>query len=521
VAENLAQSDFYSYRYFASEGFLPGYSFPRLPLSAYLPGRRQRTERDEFLSRPRFLAISEFGPRAIVYHEGSRYVINKVIMAVDDRAIEPGEERDLITNQAKLCPFCGYLHPMTSAAGADQCERCGTPLEQTLRQLFRLRNVSTKRRDRISSDEEERFRLGYDLRTAMRFTEHAGEAARRTATIRAQRGETALAKLTYGQAATVWRINLGWSRRKNKALYGFQLDLERGYWAASEQAEDVADDPVSARIARVIPYVQDRRNCLLFEPVEPLSEIQMASLQAALKRAIQVEFQLEDAELAAEPLPNEDERRLLLFYESAEGGAGVLRRLLDDTNAMTMVARKALELCHFDPDTGDDRRRGPRAREDCEAACYDCLMSYYNQGDHRLLDRKQVRDLLMQFATATVSASPVAAPRADHLQALLKLCDSDLERQWLKHLDQGGYRLPSKAQALVETCRTRPDFLYEDTLAAIYVDGAQHQYPDRRERDQLNTECMEDLGYTVIRFGVADDWETIFARYPNIFGGRS
>ena len=32
-------SDFYSYRYFASEGFLPGYNFPRLPLSAFIPGQ--------------------------------------------------------------------------------------------------------------------------------------------------------------------------------------------------------------------------------------------------------------------------------------------------------------------------------------------------------------------------------------------------------------------------------------------------------------------------------------------------
>ncbi len=37
-AENVVQSDFYSYRYMASEGFLPGYSFPRLPLSAFIPG---------------------------------------------------------------------------------------------------------------------------------------------------------------------------------------------------------------------------------------------------------------------------------------------------------------------------------------------------------------------------------------------------------------------------------------------------------------------------------------------------
>ena len=103
--ENLAQSDFYSYRYFASEGFLPGYNFPRLPLSAYIPGRRTK-QRDEFLSRPRFLAISEFGPRAIVYHEGSRYLINKVIMPVD------GDEP--LTHQAKRCEACGYLHPIVT-----------------------------------------------------------------------------------------------------------------------------------------------------------------------------------------------------------------------------------------------------------------------------------------------------------------------------------------------------------------------------------------------------------------------
>ncbi|MGH2521433.1 MAG: helicase-related protein, partial [Anaerolineales bacterium] len=519
-SENLAQSDFYSYRYFASEGFLPGYSFPRLPLSAYLPGRRQKTERDEFLSRPRFLAISEFGPRAIVYHEGSRYVINKVIMAVDERALEPGNEHDPLTQQAKLCPSCGYLHPVTGAAGADQCERCGMPLEQTLRQLFRLQNVSTKRRDRISSDEEERFRLGYELRTAVRFAPRDGDASYRTASVR--QGEATLATLTYGQAATLWRINLGWTRRKNQAQYGFLLDMERGYWVANDQAaQDAADDPVSARTMSVIPFVQDRRNCLMLEPSESLTTTQMASLQAALKSAIQVRFQLEDGELAAEPLPNGDERRILLFYEAAEGGAGVLRRLVDDASALASVAHRALELCHFEPDTGADRRRGPRAKEDCEAACYDCLMSYYNQRDHRLLDRQQIRDLLQQLALAVVSASPVAAPRAEHLQALLNLCDSELEREWLRFLDKHGHRLPSKAQPPIATCRTRPDFLYEDSLAAIYVDGPHHQYPERHERDRLNTECMEDLGYSVIRFAVRDDWTALVIRYPAVFGEPS
>ena len=117
--KNIMQSDFYSYRYFASEGFLPGYNFPRLPLSAYIPGQRNR--KDEFLSRPRFLAISEFGPRGIIYHEGSRFLINKVIMPV-------GED-DVLTAAAKLCPECGYFHPHTyGGQGVDNCEQCSNCL---------------------------------------------------------------------------------------------------------------------------------------------------------------------------------------------------------------------------------------------------------------------------------------------------------------------------------------------------------------------------------------------------------
>ncbi|WP_262402421.1 DEAD/DEAH box helicase [Actinomadura sp. CNU-125] len=64
-------SDFNPYRYLASEGFLPGYSFPRLPLAAYIPGRGGKlADKDgDYLQRSRFIAIREFGPGALIYHE--------------------------------------------------------------------------------------------------------------------------------------------------------------------------------------------------------------------------------------------------------------------------------------------------------------------------------------------------------------------------------------------------------------------------------------------------------------------
>ncbi|MFQ3537088.1 MAG: DEAD/DEAH box helicase [Aggregatilineales bacterium] len=511
---SLAQSDFYSYRYFATEGFLPGYSFPRLPLSAFIPARRAN-QPDNFLSRPRFLAISEFGPRAIIYHEGSRYLINQVIMPVTD------DEDGPLTLQIKQCSHCGYVHPVKSGVDYDLCQRCQKPLDPPLQSLLRLQNVVTKRRDRISADEENRLRLGYDIRTGVRFRERDGKPDIHMALV-SHEGRH-IAHLTYAQTATLWRINLGWARRENKQQYGFVLDIERGYWGRNEQNEDDPQDPMSERKRRVIPYVEDSRSCLLFEPVTSLRIDQMASLQAALKRAIEAVFQLEDKELAAEPLPDENNRRILLFYEAAEGGAGVLRRLVNDPAALSSVAREALRICHFDPNTGADLRRAPRAREDCEAACYDCLMSYGNQREHPILDRQAIRDLLRELMNAKVSISPVGESREAHLQKLLSLCESELEREWLHNLHQRGLRLPDAAQVYLEGCQTRPDFLYnsDGIYAAIYIDGSHHDYPQRRERDRQQASCMEDYGYRVIRFGYRDDWTKLIEQNKHIFGGCS
>ena len=513
--QNVVVSDFYSYRYFASEGFLPGYNFPRLPLSAFIPGRRRQRGVDEFLSRPRFLAIAEFGPRAIVYHEGSRFRINKVILPVEDR----GEGDELVTNSAKQCESCGYLHPIHSGDGPDLCERCGLPLPIPLRNLFRLQNVATKRVERINSDEEERLRLGYEVKTGIRFSRKSGGPSYKTASI--QDEEDTIATLIYGQASTLWRINLGWTRRAQKDQHGFVLDTERGYWATNQQDADDAEDPMSQRKVRVVPFVEDTKNALLLEPEGNWDDTVMASLQAALKNAIQVEFQLEDSELAAEPLPGRDTRRCLLFYEAAEGGAGVLRLLLEDSTAFNRVAKQALSLCHFDPDTGQDLKRPPEGKEDCEAACYDCLLSYFNQPDHAILDRKAIRDLLLKFRDANVNLSPVAPPRAVHFERLRNQCQSALEKSWLQFLEDAGYNLPSRAQVYFEECSTRPDFLYEDKMVAIYVDGPHHEYPERKERDAQQMDCLADiLTYQVIRFGHQDDWEQIVDSHPYIFGRK-
>ena len=524
--EGNSQRDFEPYRYFAAEGFLPGYSFPRLPLTAYVPGRRGRPDGD-YLQRARFLAVSEFGPRALIYHEGSRYRITKVDLPVV--APSPDEPDNIVTSKAKRCTACGYLHPI-NANNPDLCERCGAVLDPPLRDLFRLQNVSTRRVDRISSDEEERQRQGFEIISGVRFATRDQTQSRRRAHIEVpgSGGRTNWGQLTFGPTATLWRLNLGWRRRKNKDVHGFVLDLTYGTWARNDALDDDEDtqqgpdDRMGSVVKRVIPYVEDTRNVLIFEPSVPLPAETMASLESALSRAIEITYQLEESELASEALPTSDDRRMLLFYESAEGGAGILRQLVNDPTALARVARAAIDLCHADPDTGDEQ-----PGEHCAVACYECLLSYSNQRDHQLLDRRRAIAVLRELAESNVVELPddhvvidtTPEDAADHLDGQ---AESELERRFIDWLRERNLRIPQRGHRIEVAGRsTTPDFVLPDANLAIYVDGPPHDYPERQQRDADITGALRDHGYRVARFRHDDDWAQTLDNYAGAFGAAT
>lgn len=507
---SVYQGDFYSYRYFAAEGFLPGYNFPRLPLSAYVPGRRLRSDSDEFISRPRFLAISEFGPRALVYHEGARYRVYKVNLDFGAESVEA--TRSLATATMKRCARCGYAHVDQSLA--EICGRCGTGLDgaTVIDDLVQMQNVSLRLAQRITCDEEERQRFGYRLVTAYRFPEIEGKPDRSDSEVVADGSR--VMRLSYGDAATLYRINLGWANRRPDHRDGFRLDLEKGYWARNSADDEDSDDATAeGRNAWVVPYVMDTKNALVMSFEPPRRETETAALQAAFKEAIQKHYQLEPRELSCEAMPSPQDRREILFYEASEGGAGVLRRLVEDPEAVPALARRALEICHFDPDTLADRRA-----DKCGKACYECLLDYGNQPDHLLLDRHAIRDALATLARSKTRPAGGPGSRAERLAALRNRCESKLEIGWLDRLDALGLRLPSDAQYLIGACWTKPDFFYREFNAAIYVDGPPHDEADQKREDEEITERLMDAGYAVIRFHHRENWDDIFRRHPDIFG---
>lgn len=519
-------SDFYAYRYLASEGFLPGYNFPRLPLLAYIPARRNKIGRDSFLSRPRFLGLSEFGPRSIIYHEGSTYRVRKAILTVRDAESVSTSSR-LTVRRARLCPACGYGH-FDVEADHERCVNCDARLDGDLRSLldlYRIDQVSTKRADRITSDEEERQRQGYEVITTLRFAEQGGQ--RRFVPVSFTEGGERLISASYGPAATVWRINLGWRRRKNKSIFGFNIDVASGEWSRDEQApEDEMDDaPTSKTVQRIIPFVEDRRNVLVLRPDGVrLDDSQIATLTYALKRGIEGVFQLEESELAAEPLPDRDNRNAILLYEAAEGGAGVLNRLATDPEAIRRVAGRALEVCHWRSRSGlwSDTVDLEDTDPDCEAGCYRCLLSYSNQPDHEQIDRKdqEVLKLLCRLTHANAEAGSIAGTAPDDAYAALyRLCGSGLEQTWLETVRTMGLRLPDRAQPLFVDFSTQPDFSYDGTKALIYVDGPHHQNAATKTVDEAKRQSLRDAGYKIIVF-LADPtgWPELFSKFAFVFG---
>ena len=517
-------SDFYTYRYLAAEGFLPGYNFPRLPLMAFVPGRRANVARDSFLSRPRFLGLTEFGPQSIIYHEGSTYRVRRAILSMRDETAMTDSAK-LPLQAARICAACGYGH-FGDQKESERCVNCDRRLEggRSIMNLYRIEQVSTQRANRITSDEEERQRQGYEMITTLRFSEENRQP--RVETVEAVESGEVLLKMHYGPAATLWRINLGWRRRGEKSIYGFSVDATTGEWTKDSQAPtDAEDDAVreGKTVERITPFVEDTRNVLVLRPTIELSETAMVSLQYAIKRGIEQKYQLEEAELAAEPLPDRDNRSTILLYEAAEGGAGVLTRLASEPGALAQIARKALDVCHYTslsgkwsgPDDLDNQDNG------CEAGCYRCLLSYYNQPDHSQIDRqdRNVLDLLCRL-TRSERGSPDPSPGSgDSFDELLNIAGSSLEKDWLTYLKDNGYRLPDRGQPYLEEFNTRPDFAYADHQTLIYIDGPHHRAQRKMSEDAEVTRRLENAGYTVVRFTEdSTSWGSVIEEYGWVFG---
>ena len=403
-------NDFYLYRYLATEGFLPGYNFPRLPLMAYVQGSSDG-KNQRYIQRARFLAISEFGPQSLVYHEGRAFRVDRALL----KDAGDGPDGMLTTQSRAICKTCGAGHP---GEHPEKCHVCGSALGGAIlvHNLYRIENVGTRPAERITSNDEDRKRQGFELQTTFSF-ESAGSTSRQI--VRDPKGE--IATLDFAQAARISRINKGLRRRKDKEKVGFLINPKSGVWVGEKKENGDDDNRPDTLRQLVVPLVEDHKNALLLRfpgrwlaELGPESRTTLATIQHALARGMEAVFQLEEGEILVEPAPSSDERNALLFYESAEGGAGALAQLVSWNDGLMQVAKCALGIMHYDPDSFGEAKDDPDrlsgiGEPECVAGCYRCILSYFNQPDHEQIDRRDTAAL--SFLLRLAHAAPSDADR--------------------------------------------------------------------------------------------------------------
>jgi len=211
----------------------------------------------------------------------------------------------------------------------------------------------------------------------------------------------------------------------------------------------------------------------------------------------------------------------------------VLTRLATEPDALAAVAAKALEVMHFRaPLAGQPWKRDSLVEEldhnsepFCEAGCYRCLLSYYNQPDHTLIDRKDkaagglLLDMLCRLTQARANQGTQGRAPEEHDAQLARTAGSSLEQTWLNHVTQHGYRKPDRGQQSIPGAVACADFFYDDLNLAVFLDGPHHETESQRARDAAIDRRLDELGYLVVRFPKeSGSWSAIFKNNADLFG---
>jgi len=482
-------SEFYPYRYLASEGFLPGYNFTRLPIRTFIP----IGDSGEYISRPRFIALREFGPSNIIYHKGCKYKIQQ-LEAMD------------IENQlkkAKVSKNSGYIL-MDSEYNSNNCPFTGVSLTEgssieVYVDLLAMAETRTLESDRISREEEERISRGYDIKTY--FSVPGGMDTLRKAKVKNQ--DIDFLNLSFMSSARLVQINRKWRVTRES---GFLIGLRSGLWKRSTQAEN-KESKEENRLVQL--YTEDTADALYIEPIKALALTPdgVITLMYALKRAIENLFQVEPGEIGVELIGDQRHPNIFIF-EAAEGSLGILSQFMEDKSTFTNVIAEAFQLCRY------------HDKNYLEEASYDDLLSYYNQKDHDRINRFFIKDALEKLKLCDVE---LLTPRSgrdynEQYRYLLTLIDPDssTEKKFLNYLYREGLRLPDAAQQITTGVYCRPDFYYDPDVH-VFCDGTPHDNPEVREMDEKRRQALRDRGEQVLAWNYKDNLKQWLAKRSDVF----
>jgi superfamily II DNA/RNA helicase/very-short-patch-repair endonuclease len=494
-SKNSTLSEFYTFRYLASEGFLPGYNFTRLPIRVFLGGK----DRNEAISRPRFIGLKEFGPNNLIYHNGGKYKVNRITpndVSLDLSEIKISKE----TNYAFLGKDEGKGKNQDPITGV-QFTASNIELHQN---LLELEEAQSENSERISCMEEVRTSEGYVTELYLNSADSLQDATKIKLTVDGDE----LMKLFYAPAAKLILLNKKWRRGRDD---GFDIGTKTGFFKTKKQLEKPnPEDPIQ----NIMLYTYDTSDVLYIQPVKSLglTEEGVITMQYALEKAIEKIYNIEPVEIDAK-LMGGGEHKNIMLYESAEGSIGVLKDISRNPVKLRDIFMEAYKICGYDYATKEDLFPSrPKAS-------YDDLLSYYNQMDHGKIDRHSIIKAL-ELLIASNPDDTIGGTYEEKYEELKKGLHhrSPGEKKLLDFLYENGYRLPDFTNHNMGQFYVQPDFVYEKEKALIFVDGGIHKKSIVKADDEKKRKTIELAGFDVLVWDeTAEDVSSFVTRRQDIF----
>ncbi|MHA1271491.1 MAG: DEAD/DEAH box helicase [Candidatus Helarchaeota archaeon] len=493
---------YFTFNILSNYGFLPNYAFPSESTHLAMYDSNKLKYHDNW--RSAVIAIKEFAPHNQVYFLGNKYNVNRAMIKTDQGEIN--------VNKIYVCDNCNEILIDTknrSSIAFVNCPNCKKQINLSeYKSCIHFPAMSSISGPRITCDEENRKITGYKI--TMNYKRNIENSILYNISYK----DSIICTLTYEHNGKIYLINKGTLMRSKTStkttLRPFNYCSACNKWLYESDVENHIEKCEKNGGERNLYkdlelFVEGNHDVIVFNfpVIETYNKEQIVSYYKTLKETIIqsliLTYNLDESEINGfiNPLPDsENMEQSIVIFETQEGGSGVLKSLLNPaTTRFNKFIKNMKDIIHiksFEP--------YEEFKDACVSACYNCLLRFKNQFEHKYLNRKLIIPLIKRLVESTLSKSMENHTDSERLDELKEKCDSELEKKVLDEIIKQKFPLPSEVQKTIyegDVPIVQIDFFYRPATC-VFVDGPPHMQENIKRQDKEKREFLEAHGYIVI-----------------------